>query len=117
MRSILSLLGLLIVLPLTACDSNDESNDSVFAVNDDQAQVARGQSVVISVLANDTAPDGTDLDLASVNGASCGEVSSFDAETGDVIYQAPASAESCLFDYTASTGQRTASATVTVTVQ
>ncbi|WP_420454549.1 Ig-like domain-containing protein [Rubrivirga sp.] len=103
---------------LTACDS--DGRDDAFAIRDDAVQVSVGRSVVVNVLANDAAPDGRDLDLVTVASPTCGSVADTDVETGAVTYRAsssPRSAPECVFDYTASDGSQTGTATVTVTVE
>ena len=106
-----------VFLLLAACDSGDDGLP--FAINDDTARVVIGQSVVINVLANDTAPDGRDLDLVTVAGptAGCGSVTDVDVETGAVTFRSSAAAGrygECPFDYTATDGSQTGTAMVTV---
>ena len=112
-RSRAHALGVSLLL-LAACDSGGDGPP--FAVNDDMARVVAGQSVVVNVLANDTAPDGRDLDLVTVASPTCGAVTDVDEETGAVTYRPSASGRDvvCRFDYTATDGVETGTATVTI---
>ena len=106
------------LLTLAACDSSDDPDEGAPIANDDTATITRSQSVTFNVLANDTDPDGDDLDLATVNSPSSGTVVDFDLESGAVTYQAPGTAGTYRFDYTVTDGSDgTDTATVTVTVQ
>src|SRR5690606_35288858 len=85
--------------------------------NDDATQVLAGQSVIVNVLDNDTDPDGDDLDLAAVGNPSGRSFTGVDIETGAGRYLAPDEPGTYTFQYTATDGEATDSATVTVTVK
>lgn len=84
--------------------------------NADSASVSTGGSVVVSVLANDTDPDGNNLSVSQVTQPTSGSATISGGGT-TVTFTASQSAGSYPFTYTASDGNGgTASATVTVTV-
>jgi hypothetical protein len=63
---------------------NDVANQAPTA-NDDAVSVNEGDSVTFNVLANDTDPEGQDLDILGTPTAANGSVT-FDAETGEITY-------------------------------
>jgi hypothetical protein len=85
--------------------------------SNDTAQVTAGQAVNIDLLANDTDPDGDDLDLAQIGKPTGGSFTRVDTETGEVRYLAPADPGTYTFDYVVTDGEDTDTATVTVTVK
>lgn len=110
--------ALALTLILAGCGTTEPAQGNRAPVaNDDVAQTATGQLAAINVIANDSDPNGDDLDLVGVSSPAGGSVSIADAEAGVINFQAPATAGVYRFAYTVSDGRATGEATVTVTVR
>src|SRR5690606_5714132 len=83
---------------------------------DDSYTADTNQTITFNDFTNDYDPDGDDIDLATVNSPSGGEIVDFDIESGDITYRAPSSAGTYRFDYTITDGRATDVATVTIDV-
>ena len=92
-------------------------NRAPVAVND-TANVTRGASVTINVLANDSDPDGDPLTVTAAVNTSATPVGTVTSLNNQVVYAAPAAGGTSpqTISYTISDGNLTATATVTVTL-
>ena len=94
-----------------ACVEDNVAPDAV----DDEADVNKGASVIVSVLDNDVDADGDDLTITSITQPAVGTV--VDNGNGTITYTSTGSScDDDSFTYTVSDGALTDTATVAVTV-